>query len=88
MKNTDMGVSRAAEMYRESEYAVAVTDFLSPGEKAEIYHELVARIGNGISRCFSGADAVVLNDVPRFFCQNGIFPTTRRSIEWWRIRNG
>ena len=52
MKNTDMSVSRAAEMYRESEYAVAVTDFLSPGEKAEIYHELVARIGNGISRCF------------------------------------
>jgi len=47
-----MSVSRAAEMYRESEYAVAVTDFLSPGEKAEIYHELVARIGNGISRCF------------------------------------
>lgn len=52
MKNTDMSVSRAAELYRESEYAVAVTDFLSPGEKAEIYHELVARIGNGISRCF------------------------------------
>ncbi len=47
-----MSVSRAAELYRESEYAVAVTDFLSPGEKAEIYHELVARIGNGISRCF------------------------------------
>ena len=54
MKNTDMSVaaSRALELYRESEYAVAVTDFLSPGEKADVYKELVARIGNGISRCF------------------------------------
>lgn len=47
-----MLVSRAAELYHESEYAVTVTDFLSPGEKLNVYNELIARIGSGISRCF------------------------------------
>jgi len=47
-----MLVSRAAEMLRESEYAVCVTDFMSPGEKLNVYNELVARVGNGISGCF------------------------------------
>ena len=44
--------ARAAEMWRASEYRIAVTDFLSPGEKLEVYTELSARIGNGIRRCF------------------------------------
>lgn len=47
-----MLLSRAFELWRVSEYAVAVTDFFSPGDKSQIYNELVARIGNGISRCF------------------------------------
>ena len=47
-----MLVSRAAELYGEAEYAVAVTDFMSPGEKLYVYNELVARFGNGMTRCF------------------------------------
>ena len=47
-----MLVSRAVEMFGEAEYAVAVTDFMSPGEKLKVYNELIARIGSGISRCF------------------------------------
>lgn len=50
--NLPVYVSRALELYEKSEYAVQVTDFLSPGEKIEVYNELIARIGNGISRCF------------------------------------
>ena len=52
MKNQSDAVSRALELWRTSEYGVTVTDFLSPGEKSEVYTELVARIGNGIQRCF------------------------------------
>ncbi len=53
MKNTDnMLLSRAVELFHESEYAIAVTDFLSPGEKLNVYNELIARVGSGISRCF------------------------------------
>lgn len=53
MKNTDnLLTARAAELYRESEYAPAVTDFLSPGEKSNVYNDLIARVGSGISRCF------------------------------------
>lgn len=52
MKNQSDVVSRAYEMWRASEYRVAVTDFLSPGEKLEVYTELSARIGNGMQRCF------------------------------------
>jgi len=50
--NLSINVSRALELYEKSEYSVAVSDFLSPGEKIEVYNELIARIGNGISRCF------------------------------------
>lgn len=50
--NLSVNVSRALELYEKSEYSVAVSDFLSPGEKIEVYNELIARIGNGISRCF------------------------------------
>ena len=53
MKSRDSAaVSRAMELWRASEYEIAVSDFLSPGEKLEVYRELNARIGNGISRCF------------------------------------
>ena len=53
IKNQDsMLVSRAAELFGQAEYAVAVTDFMSPGEKLNVYKELVARVGNGITRCF------------------------------------
>ena len=51
-KNGGMIVSRAAELRRVSEYEIAATDFLSPAEKLEIYNELNARIGSGMSRCF------------------------------------
>ena len=43
MKNSDSrssAVPRALELLRASEYAVTVTDFLSPGEQVEIYKEL------------------------------------------------
>lgn len=47
-----MIVSRAAELYRASEYEAAATDFLTPGEKLELYNEMNARIGSGMSRCY------------------------------------
>lgn len=47
-----VSVSRALDKFRESEYSVAATNFLSPAEKIDVYNELIARIGNGISRCF------------------------------------
>ena len=40
------------DKYRESEYAVAVTDFMTPAEIAEVYSNLITRSGSGISRCF------------------------------------
>ncbi len=54
MKNNefDFAVSRALELFRESEYSVSVTHFMSPGEKTDVYNELITRIGNGISKCF------------------------------------
>jgi RNA-binding protein YlmH len=52
MANRNDAAARAAELWRTSEYRVAVTDFLTPGEKLEVYTELCARIGNGIRRCF------------------------------------
>ena len=52
MKNQNDTVSRAFELWRASEYGIEVTDFLSPGEIADIYSSLAARIGNGIQRCF------------------------------------
>ncbi len=53
MKNRDSTtVSRAMELWRSSEYEIALSDFLTPGEKLEVYRELNARIGNGISRCY------------------------------------
>ncbi len=50
--NVSVNVSRALDKFRESDYAVAATNFLSPAEKIDVYNELIARIGNGISRCF------------------------------------
>ena len=49
---TDFISSRAGELFRESEYAVAVSDFMTPGEKVKVYNDLAIRIRNGISRCF------------------------------------
>lgn len=40
------------DLYRESEYSVAVSDFMTPSEKITVYKDLTARIGNGISGCF------------------------------------
>lgn len=40
------------DKYRESEYAIAVTDFMTPAEIAEVYSNLITRSGSGISRCF------------------------------------
>lgn len=73
--NLSVNVSRALEMYRQSEYAVAVTDFLSPGEKIEVYNELIARIGNGISRCFfwggsRGAERCTTVFLPEWYMPN------------------
>ena len=51
-ENKSINVSRAAEKLRASEYAVAVTDFYSPGEIMEIYSELCGAADNGIGRCF------------------------------------
>lgn len=45
-------LSRAAEKYSMSEYAVSVTDFLTPGEKTEIYASIASNSVNGASRCF------------------------------------
>ncbi len=45
-------MSRAADKLRESEYAVAVTDFLTPAEIAEVYSSFITRGGSGIARCF------------------------------------
>ena len=54
MKNNDtnFSLSRALDLYRESEYSAAVSDFMTPGEKIAVYKDLTARIGNGISGCF------------------------------------
>ncbi len=54
MKKTEVDFisSRACELFRESEYAVAVSDFMTPGEKVKVYNDLAIRIRNGISRCF------------------------------------
>ena len=40
------------DRFRESEYAIAVTDFMTPAEIAEVYSNLITRSGSGISRCF------------------------------------
>ncbi|MGN1346230.1 MAG: YlmH/Sll1252 family protein [Eubacteriales bacterium] len=45
-------VSRAMDKLRESEYAVGVTDFMSPAEIAEVYSNFTTRSGSGIARCF------------------------------------
>lgn len=54
MKNNDNNMisMRLLELYRESEYAPSVSDFLSPGEIVSSYRELTARIGSGVSGCF------------------------------------
>ncbi len=54
MKSTDNTLlfSRAMDKYRESEFAVSVTVFLSPGEKQDVYNQLLTRIGNGVAGCF------------------------------------
>ncbi len=44
--------SRAADKYRESEYAVVATDFMTPAEVAEVYSNFITRSGSGIARCF------------------------------------
>ncbi|MBQ2545960.1 MAG: hypothetical protein II557_06690 [Clostridia bacterium] len=51
-KGDSMIVERAMELWRASAYEIAATDFCSPAEKREIYNELNARIGSGMSRCF------------------------------------
>lgn len=45
-------VSRAMDRFLESEYSVAVTDFMTPAEIAEVYGNLITRSGSGIARCF------------------------------------
>ena len=52
MTNSNTVVSRAMDKFRESEYAIAVTDFMTPAEIAEVYSNLITRSGSGISRCF------------------------------------
>jgi len=44
MKNSENNalLSRAAELCRESEYAVSVTGFMSPGEKGDVFRHLVS----------------------------------------------
>lgn len=51
MTNSNMTVARAADKLRESEYAVAVTDFMTPAEIAEVYDNLTTRSG-GTAGCF------------------------------------
>lgn len=73
MKKSDsMIVSRAMELWRASEYETASTDFLTPAEKLEIYNELNARIGSGMSRCFfwggcRGAERSVTVFLPEWY---------------------
>jgi len=52
MTNSNTAVSRAMDKFRESEYAIAVTDFMTPAEIAEVYSNLITRSGSGIARCF------------------------------------
>lgn len=47
---TSVAVSQALEKMREAEYAVTCTDFLTPGERAEVYAELLRR--GGADSCF------------------------------------
>lgn len=51
-KDSGYIVSRAAELLRESEYAVTVTDLMTPAEIAEVYSNLISRSGSGYARCF------------------------------------
>lgn len=51
-KDSGYIVSRAAELLRESEYAVTVTDFMTPAEIAEVNSNLISRSGSGYARCF------------------------------------
>ena len=41
MKKSEYSISvaQAAEKYRESEYSVAATDFLTPGEVCDVFNE-------------------------------------------------
>lgn len=52
MTNSNTVVSHAMDKFRESEYAIAVTDFMTPAEIAEVYSNLITRSGSGIARCF------------------------------------
>ena len=52
MTNSNTMVSRAMDRFRESEYAIAVTDFMTPAEIAEVYSNFITRSGGGIARCF------------------------------------
>ncbi len=66
-------MARISELQRESEYAVTVSDFLTPGEKIIVYQDLVARIGSGISRCFfwggcRGAERCAAVFLPEWYC--------------------
>ncbi|MBQ3708099.1 MAG: hypothetical protein II889_09360 [Clostridia bacterium] len=74
-----MIVERAAELWRASEYEIAATDFCSPAEKWEIYNELNARIGSGMSRCFfwggcRGAERGVAVFLPEWYLPDGSPP--------------
>lgn len=51
MTNSSIAVSRATDKLRESEYSVAVTDFMTPAEIAEVYGNLTTR-GGGTAGCF------------------------------------
>lgn len=50
--NDSMLTSRMLDLHRESEYAVSVSDFMSPGERIQTAGELGAKIGSGMSGCF------------------------------------
>ncbi len=77
--NETMLAARAAELYRESEYAVSVTDFFSPGERVALYRELTARIGAGVSRCVFwggclGAERTAAVFLPEWWMPDGFPP--------------
>lgn len=72
MSEPSIVVSRAADKFRESEYAVAATDFLTPAEISEVYNNLTTRIGSGIAGCFfwggcRGAERCIAVFLPEWY---------------------
>lgn len=74
--NKSPTVSHTMEKMRASEYAVSSTNFLSPGEIAEIYRELCGASDDGLSGCFfwggcRGAERRAAVFLPEWYLPDG-----------------